>query len=815
MTWMNRFGGVAFLARGMVAAAAVSAAGAGARALPPDFVETVLPFQWEQAVGLTFDATGRMYVWEKGGKVWIVENGVRLPAPLIDISEEVGNWRDYGLLGFAIDPDFANNGRFYLGYVVDYHHLINFGTPQYSAAADQYFHDTIARVTRYTATAASNRTLADPASRQVLVGESITTGIPICHQSHGIGALQFGADGTLLVSAGDGASYSDVDAGGPMQGSSNTALADGIINTKQDIGAFRAQLVDSLSGKILRIDPGTGNGVANNPFFDPGSPRAARSRVWAVGARNPFRFTIRPLTGHARCGAPEDECPCFSSDSRSGGAHPGVIYLGDVGWGRWEDISIIRGPGENLGWPFYEGLTRDPRYDLVQVPNLDAPNPLFGVGGCTQQYFTFHNLIIEDTLNPLSWPNPCNAGEQIPASIPRFKHTRPVFDFGHGGPSRQAIFIGNDAAVIRTDNPNAPIPYGEFEGNCSTGGVWYTGADFPAAYRNVYYHADFVRGWIRVFEFDAQDRPVNIRSFVPDFQGGSIVALATNPAAPGLYYIAYNDTGQSQIRRITYGAQVNNPPTAVASPAVSFGPAPLVVQFSSAGSSDPENLPLTYLWDFGDGTTSTQANPSKIYSQTAPPNRPRQYTVSLTVCDSVNQCDTELLLVSLNNTPPVVDITSPMAGMLYDPAATFMLPLAASISDAEHDAQELTCRWQTILHHDVHTHPEPAVFSCAASTQITPHGVSGETFFWQFILTVTDAHGLSTTVTRSIQPAPPATCPGDGNGDGAINLADITAALANWGRTVTPLTAGDASGDGEVGFSDITIVLRLWATICP
>jgi hypothetical protein len=70
--------------------------------------------------------------------------------------------------------------------------------------------------------------------------------------------LVFGEDGTLLVSAGDGATADTVDQGGNVSGSyAPQALTDGIIRAKEDIGALRSQLVDSLSGKVLRIDPAT------------------------------------------------------------------------------------------------------------------------------------------------------------------------------------------------------------------------------------------------------------------------------------------------------------------------------------------------------------------------------------------------------------------------------------------------------------------------------------------------------------------------------------------------------------------------------
>src|SRR5262245_22346603 len=173
-----------------------------ASTLPPYFTEEPIGGTWEEACGLTFDVFGRMYVWERTGRVWIVEaNGNRLPTPLIDLHDEVGGWRDLGLLGFALDPHFEQNGYIYLLYTVDRHHLKYFGTASYRADTDEYFAATIGRLTRYTARAADGFRSVDPASRRVLIGETIRTGIPSLYQSHGPGTLVFGTDGTLLISA--------------------------------------------------------------------------------------------------------------------------------------------------------------------------------------------------------------------------------------------------------------------------------------------------------------------------------------------------------------------------------------------------------------------------------------------------------------------------------------------------------------------------------------------------------------------------------------------------------------------------------------
>jgi glucose/arabinose dehydrogenase len=190
-----------------------------AATFPPGsgFVETVVAGpnagDWELPVGMTFDSTGRTYVWERTGRIWFQEYQSTSWSLLLNISDEVGAWGDYGLVGFALDPNFRSNGRIYLLYCVDRHHLLNAGTPAYNPASDSYFAATIGRLTRYTARASDGFQSVDPSSRTILIGETRQSGIPLLHDSHGVGTLLFGTDGTLLVSTGDGASYTSVDVG--------------------------------------------------------------------------------------------------------------------------------------------------------------------------------------------------------------------------------------------------------------------------------------------------------------------------------------------------------------------------------------------------------------------------------------------------------------------------------------------------------------------------------------------------------------------------------------------------------------------------
>ena len=355
-------------------------------------------------------------------------------------------------------------------------------------------------------------------------------------------------------------------------------------------------------GKLLRIDPATGNGLPSNPYYDAANPRSARSRVWALGMRNPYRMSLRPNTGSH-----------FPPDG-----NPGVLYIGNLGWNTWEWLNVITGPRQNVGWPLFEGLDvlGGDGYD-GNVANQDAPNPLYPGAGCSQ-YFSFRQLLHEDTLNPAGQPpfaNPCDASQRIPSSIPQFLHTRPVLDWNHASAITRTPTYGGSgqAQTANVGAPGSPVSGTPFAGNCGIGGTWYTGTNFPAAYQNRYYFADWAQGFIKTLTFDANDKPVALGDFASN--AGAIVNIVQHPIDGSLYYITYNFTG-AEIDQLTYTG--NRTPIAVASADRYYGPTPLAVQLSSSGSSDPDGQPITYSWNFGDGSpVSTQANPAHTF--TAPP----------------------------------------------------------------------------------------------------------------------------------------------------------------------------------------------------
>ena len=709
--------------------------------VPVGFSETSIPGpyagNWNDAVGLTFETNGRMYVWERTGRVWIKDPGDTNYSVLLDISAEVGAWEDHGMLGFAFDPNFRVNGYIYLLYVVDRHHLLNFGTGSYNPNSNDYNSATIGRVTRYTCTSSNNFRSVNLASRLVLIGETKATGFPILSYTHGIGSLAFAEDGTLLASCGDGATADTADQGGTVSGSyAPQGLADGMIQPKENIGGLRSQLVDCLGGKIVRIDPATGNGVSSNPYYQAGSPRSARSRVWTVGVRNPFRFGIKPESG--------------SHDPADG--NPGILYFGDVGWNTLECLRVVTAPKQNCGWPLFEGLSATGNGYNGNVANLDAPNPYFPTNACSQ-YFTFADLLKADTTNAAGQPpfnNPCNAALKIPASIPQFLHTRPVLDWNHASATTRTPTYGaaGQALTANVGAGGSPVSGTQFSGNCAVGGTWYTGTNFPLAYQNRYYFADWGQGLIKTLTFDTNNKPVALGDFASG--AGFVVSVVQHPTEGSLYYISYNFSGAT-VQRVDFAG--NRTPAAVASADQYFGVTPLTVQLSSSGSSDPDGQPLAYSWNFGDGSPlNTNANPSHTF--VAPAGVPTKFVVTLTVTDTGSLSSQATFNVSVNNTPPNVAINSPTNGAPYSTSNATLVNLAATVNDTESADGQLLYQWQVLFHHNDHNHGSPPDTNHVTTAVIEPTSCDGiNIYYYRVVLTVTDPHGLSTVREVRLFPA--------------------------------------------------------------
>ncbi|HTY43425.1 MAG TPA: PQQ-dependent sugar dehydrogenase [Thermoanaerobaculia bacterium] len=346
----------------------------------PGFSETVV------FSGLTFPTVvrflpdGRVLVAEKGGKLKLFPNiATNSYTVVADLSAEVHNFWDRGLLGLAVDPNFATNNYVYVLY--SYNAPIGGIPPAWPGTSCP---DPPGATT-------DGCVISGRLSRLTAVGADWTSSeTPIlddwCQQfpSHSIGSLNFGADGYLYVSAGEGGNFNNADWGqwGGTDGSppvtprnpcGDPPAGVGGIQTPPTAegGALRAQSHNRtageprvLNGSLLRIDPATGLPAPDNPFINSADPN--ERRLVAYGLRNPFRFTIKPGTND--------------------------VWISDVGWNSWEEIDRVPNPttARNFGWPCYEGTGSQFDYNSANLnicETLYAQNP----PTVTPPYFTYYH----------------------------------------------------------------------------------------------------------------------------------------------------------------------------------------------------------------------------------------------------------------------------------------------------------------------------------------------------------------------------------------------------------------------------------------
>jgi glucose/arabinose dehydrogenase/PKD repeat protein len=609
--------------------------------LPAGFVDTKMQSSYSQPMGVVFSKDGKtMFVWEKKGTIWAsVWDGttyVKQNSATLDIHDEVGDWSELGFQSVALDPNFDSNGLIYMYYQVDRHHLMNFGTPQYSATTNNYGAASISRVTRYKLNKSNGLFKADNASRKILIGETKSTGVPLLHESHAGGQVVFGTDGTLFVSTGDNGTSTGVDLGSNSGTYFEQALADGILREAENVGTFRAQLLNSHCGKILRIDPKTGNGVPSNPHYDGVQPRLPKSRVWAMGLRNPYRITLKTDTG----------------DSLPSSGNPGTLLVGDVQWFSREEVHIIEKGGLNCGWPLFEGIEPTDSYyeESANVKNLDESGSP-----------SFQSLCKQATSLAIN----------SDAKKRRFTHFPPALDWLHGqNVARYPDFSSGSLVAKAIGSSGALVSGTPFLGNCATSGTYYTGTKFPANFQKVFFFADYTTNWIKaaaIQDNSSSNQIKAVKEFAPIGYCKGVVDIECCPLDQSIFYVNINS---GDIQRISYTPTLptNHAPVAVISANVTSGTSPVSVNFSSLGSKDPDNDPLTYLWNFGDNTTSTLPNPSHIFTSTSR----KICTVNLTVKDSLGLTDTKSIQISIDT--PITIINRP-----FSPTKCYIFTAAHSL----------------------------------------------------------------------------------------------------------------------------------------
>ncbi len=354
--------------------------------LPDDFQDSPVA-DVPAPTALAFTPDGRMLVTSKPGKLWVHEEGGQ-PSEALDISSRVCANSERGLLGVAVDPDFANNGYVYL-----YYTFKKYGRCPQKEPGNR--RNPVNRVSRFVMSGDA----VDPTSEEVLIDN-----IPSPNGNHNAGDLHFGKDGYLYVSVGDGG------CSGPKrcQYKNNNARKSHV-----------------LLGKVLRIEP-DGDIPPENPFMGPDSDQCNETgrtepgyhcqETFTRGLRNPFRMAFDPDT--------------LETTTR--------FFINDVGAQRWEEIDEGQA-GADYGWNLCEGSHERTRVDCSEPPYTPPIHEYSHDSGCRS---ITGGAFVPDGYWPAEYNDAYLFGDFIchkifmlkPTNEGGFEQTTFAADLGGGGP---------------------------------------------------------------------------------------------------------------------------------------------------------------------------------------------------------------------------------------------------------------------------------------------------------------------------------------------------------------------------------------------
>jgi glucose/arabinose dehydrogenase/PKD repeat protein len=506
-----------------------------------------------------------------------------------------------------------------------------------------------------------------------------------CHVG---GDIDFDAAGNLYLSTGDDSN--------PFQSDGFSPLDERTDRNPAFDAQRSASNTNDLRGKILRIKVNADGSYAipSGNLFPQGTAKT-RPEIYAMGFRNPFRMSVDKATG--------------------------IVYVGD--YGPDAGASSARGPGGqvefnritapgNFGWPYCTGTnTTAETYAEWDFASNTAGAKYNCAGGPTNNSFRNTGLT---TLPPAK-----------PAWIRYGGDAGSPPEFGGGSESP----MGGPVYHYDAANPST--------------------TKFPQSLDGHFFAGEFGRGWIKPIHMNADGSVQEIADF--PWNGKQVMDMAFGPDG-ALYVLDYgtgyfNGDANSALYRYDYVGSGNRSPTAVASASVTSGQAPLTVAFSSAGSSDPEGGALTYAWDFGDGTTSTAANPSHTFTGNG------AYTVKLTVKDPLGATGTSGVQIGVGNTAPTVRITTPGNGRLVSFGDT--VPYTIVVTDPEDTTIDCTkVKMTYVLGHDQHGHQITSTTGCTGSISLPIDGEhdAAANIFAIFDAEYTDSGGLTTHTQHTLQP---------------------------------------------------------------
>ncbi|MFB6714930.1 ThuA domain-containing protein [Streptomyces sp. NPDC056358] len=568
---------------------------------------------------------GRVFYIQRSGEVNVYDPATHATTTAGKLDVYTGG--EDGLVGMELDPDFKKNHWIYLYYA--------------PAGATE----DVNRLSRFTVKGntleqASEKKLLDvPAYRDRTFPEPGHTG----------GAVEFGPDRTLYLGVGDD-TPPNLDPN--WQGYAPLDWREG----KQMLDAARtAGNTNDLRGKILRIKPKDSGGytIPKGNLFAPGTART-RPEIYAMGFRNPFRFTVDPKTGYVHA---SDYGPDRGLPTTDRGPEGLVEY------------NVIKKAG-NFGWPFCHGNNQ--AYAPYN-PDTKEVGPKF------------------DCVNPVN-PSPNNTGL---TALPPIQ--QPEIWYGYGA-SEEFPEVGSGGSA-----PMSGPVYHYDKKNPST-------TKFPAYFEGASFFYEWSRDFVKEIRFDKDQKLLKINDFLSSQKFNKPMDMTFGPDG-SLYVLEWGSSfgggnNDSGLYRIDY-AQGQRAPVAKAAASATDGPVPLKVDFSSDGSNDPDGDTLSYAWDFdGDGTyDSTEANPTHTYTVKG------DFTAQLKVTDSTGKSGYANIPVTAGNTAPKVTIDFPVSGKLIEFGDK--IPYKVTVTDPEDgpvDCSKVTVN--PALGHDDHEHPTTDIPAC-------------------------------------------------------------------------------------------------------
>ncbi|MGW4666764.1 carbohydrate-binding protein [Streptosporangium sandarakinum] len=507
-----------------------------------------------------------------------------------------------------------------------------------------------------------------------------------CHVG---GDIDFDSAGNLYLSTGDDTNPFDSAGYSPIDERTDRNPA---YDAQRSAGN-----TNDLRGKILRIKMNA-NGTYSIPagnLFPPGTANT-RPEIYAMGFRNPFRMSVDKTTGVVHVGD-------YGPDA--GATNPDRGPSGQVEFDR------VTGPG-NYGWPYCTGTnTAAETYNEWNFATNGTGPKYDCAGGPANNSFR-------------------NTGQQ------KLPPARPAW-IRYGGDAGSPPEFGGGS-----ESPMGGPVYRYDAGNPSAG-------KFPKTFDGMLFAGEFGRGWIKPIKINADGSPGAIGDF--PWNGKQVMDTAFGPDG-ALYVLDYgtgyfNGDANSALYRYDYVGGGNRAPTAVAKADRMSGATPLTVTFSSAGSSDPEGGALSHSWAFGDGGTSTAANPSHTYTVNG------TYTATLTVRDPEGATGTASVPITVGNTAPTVTIREPAPGRLT--AFGDAVPWSVTVTDPEDgavDCGKVTMAY--VLGHDQHAHQITSQNGCSGTITIPVDGEHDDAanIFPIFDASYTDKGGLTTHAQSILAP---------------------------------------------------------------